>query len=127
MLRSAPVSLSTYCRHNGATRLVRMMTANGHWQVRRQCRICLQPFGSALPHAPGWDKLVVVDSGYHNPPCEVCGEQPTTNHHWLPRHIARAAGLAADEWPQAYLCHKHHMEWHRLVTPGLVSEADRVR
>lgn len=80
-----------------------------------------------MPHAPGWEKLPVVAPVYQNPPCAVCGAQPTTNHHWLPRHIAQAAGLACDDWPQSFLCHTHHMEWHGLVTPGLVPEADARR
>lgn len=125
---AASPARAAYCKHGGQSRIVRMQTANGHWQVRRQCLNCNEPFGSALAHAPGWENLPTVDSGYRNPPCEVhgCNEPMTTNHHWLPRHMARAAGLTADDWPQAYLCHKHHMIWHKLVTPGLVSEADKV-
>lgn len=118
---------STYCRHAGQSRIVRTQTANGHWQVRRQCGVCKDLFGTALAHSPGWENLPLVASAYQNPPCEVCGALPTTNHHWFPRHIASGAGLSCDAWPQSYLCHKHHMEWHRLVTPGLVPEADKVK
>ncbi len=125
MYPRTPPPASVYCRHAGKTRVVRTQTANGHWRLTRQCLTCQETFGQSLAKAPGWEMLPVVVTAEPNPPCAVCGEQPTTNHHWLPRHIAKAAGLVADDWPQAYLCHKHHMEWHRHVTPGLVPEADK--
>lgn len=121
----APVR-PAYCRHTGPSRNVRTQTANGHWQVRSQCMACSEMHGPAKAHAAGWEQLPIVAAVYLNPPCAVCGEQPTTNHHWLPRALANKAGLNCEAWPQAYLCHKHHMEWHGLVTPGLVSEGDKM-
>jgi hypothetical protein len=51
--------------------------------------------------------------------CARCGARDVELHHWAPRAMF---GEEADRWPQDYLCHDHHAEWHRTVTPGLVSE-----
>lgn len=84
-------------------------------------------FGDAIPHPSNFEALPVVDSGYISPPCAVfgCGKTPTTNHHWFPVSIARAAGYNGDDWPQNFLCEEHHMIWHGLVTRGLWSNADK--
>ena len=122
-----------YCRHEGASRMVRTQTASGMWRVTKQCRECRQTFGPSFTKPVDWEALPVVDNGYRTPdnraaPCVVngCTEAFTEYHHWLPRGIAGPAGEVADEWPGGYLCRKHHMRWHGLVTPGLVAEADQL-
>lgn len=128
--RSAPEpARPAYCRHAGKTRLVRTQVSNGAWRVTRQCLVCQATFGDALKKAPGWESLPVVDSGYRGQPCAVagCTETFTAYNHWFPQALARRNGLNPEDWPGAYLCHRHHMEWHRLVTPGLVPEADKVK
>ena len=70
--RPAPVRF--YCKHLGDNpALVRCMTANGSWQVRKRCNACGELFGSALKHVPGWENLPTVEGWNRNPPCEVCG------------------------------------------------------
>jgi len=51
--------------------------------------------------------------------CAVCGELGVDNHHWLPHYIAEKVGEDAEKWPQAWLCQKHHDEWHSLLTPNM--------
>ena len=123
--RTAP---TPYCRHIGKSRLVRTQAVNGAWRVTRQCLDCQQTFGQSLAKAPGWDSLPVVDTGYRNEPCAVrgCSETFTEYQHWLPQALDEQIGEVADDWPGAYLCRRHHMLWHGLVTPGLVSEGDKV-
>jgi len=46
-------------------------------------------------------------------PCDVCGSHDGTEyHHWAVRHIF---GDDADQWPGAFLCRTHHMEWHKRM------------
>lgn len=47
------------------------------------------------------------------PPCAVCGERGVQLHHWAPKELFPET---FEEWPQSYLCKKHHDEWHKAVT-----------
>lgn len=54
---------------------------------------------------------------YHMQPCEVCGDQGTTEeHHWAPRHLF---GDESYKWPTSLLCRACHQHWHRIVTPQM--------
>lgn len=48
--------------------------------------------------------------------CAVCGSSDVELHHFAPTHLF---GSESDKWPKAYLCRKHHKQWHDLVTPNM--------
>ena len=50
--------------------------------------------------------------------CAVCGQPGAEYHHWLPQAFADDVENHS-QWPGAYLCKKHHDEWHEIVTPYL--------
>lgn len=58
---------------------------------------------------------VGADYSLNNPPCKRCGAIGTELHHWAPKELFEDA----EEWPTAYLCPKHHQEWHNKVTNKL--------
>jgi hypothetical protein len=62
------------------------------------------------------DNLPVIGDYSQNEHCAVCGKPGTEYHHWAPRH---KFGDEADSWPGAYLCKKHHDQWHQIVTPTM--------
>ena len=57
------------------------------------------------------------------PRCARCGERAGEEHHWAPQ--ALFGKEEADRWPKDFLCKSCHDEWHRLVTPQLVTGACR--
>ena len=63
-----------------------------------------------------WDKLPLLKNlSLSSEPCVVCGINGTELHHFAPRYLFENA----DSWPTAYLCKKHHEEWHNKVTPNM--------
>ena len=56
-------------------------------------------------HTPEWK------SGDHLTYCVRCGKEGAQNHHFAPRSLFPDA----DEWPQGYLCEKHHTQWHNAL------------
>lgn len=99
----------TVCR-NGAVRAWFRCPEKGH-RVRD------------IKHAALWDEyglaaidLPTVPNHANDPiPCEVhgCDSEETELHHFFPRHIRGVE--VASLWPVAFLCRKHHAEWHELV------------
>ena len=63
--------------------------------------------------------LVRVVEVVKAPRCAKCGARGAELHHWAPR--AMFGTEEADRWPTDHLCKTCHDEWHRLVTPQLVS------
>jgi hypothetical protein len=68
---------------------------------------------------------IPILSDYRDPqqPCAICGEYGTEYNHWMPQMLAEREDVAP-EWPRwadmgAYLCRKHHILWHDLVTPWM--------
>jgi hypothetical protein len=62
--------------------------------------------------------LPTVQNSSKKTPCIICGE-PGEEHHFAPRIVADAFGDDWEKWPTAFLCIKHHLLWHRVVTPHL--------
>lgn len=56
--------------------------------------------------------------------CFVCGADEAELHHFAPRAYY---GKDCERWPKAYLCKRHHDEWHSVVTPGLHKKGKEVR
>jgi len=114
-----------YCKHDGNKQIVKVRTANGHWQARYLCLECMELTGTALDQKTHpLETLREFKTGYENPPCAVngCGKTETALHHFMPQSIGRAMNIDADKWPHCYLCKEHHIEWHTLVTPGLLKK-----
>ena len=60
---------------------------------------------------------VVVDADAKR--CARCGGRGAEEHHWAPQ--AMFGKEEADRWPKDYLCKSCHDQWHRMVTPQLVT------
>lgn len=60
-----------------------------------------------------------IESNYTNPEAVCCVEGCTANdvewHHFAPKHLF---GMNSDRWPAAWVCRKHHSEWHQLTRTG---------
>jgi hypothetical protein len=63
--------------------------------------------------------LVRVVEVLEAPRCARCGARGAEEHHWAPRAIFGKE--SADDWPKDFLCKACHDEWHRRVTPQLVT------
>lgn len=63
--------------------------------------------------------LVRVVEVLEAPRCARCGARGAEEHHWAPRAIFGKE--SADDWPKDFLCKSCHDEWHRRVTPQLVT------
>jgi hypothetical protein len=63
---------------------------------------------SALPLVPA------ADGGFPGE-CAVCGLDEVEWHHVAPRALF---GDEAELWPVVALCIPHHVQWHRVLTPG---------
>lgn len=100
-----------------------VVQSNGRPIWKLVCRYCGQT-SSALPVA-----LVVGAWGFAehdiewqrendpydaHPPCERlgCTAAVTEYHHFAPYNTFP---MEADQWPTAYLCREHHIEWHRRM------------
>ncbi len=118
-----------YCRHKAGFDLVKTTISNGSVQVRMFCHQCKDVYGQAVgQEAINIDALREFEvKGLTNPPCERCGSPYTERHHYMPRAMARKAGVNPEEWATGYLCDNCHNTWHRIVTPGLVPEAEKQR
>ena len=53
------------------------------------------------------------------PRCVRCGARGAEIHHWAPQAIFGTD--EANRWPKDFLCKSCHDEWHRRVTPQLVT------
>ncbi len=114
------------CKKKAWVKLVRNITASGISQIYWLCVSGEHPISN-----PGSDWIShqkIKDAGYdpNDLPvvknysgsnlCAVCGSPFAEYHHWAPHHLF---GDEADKWPAAYLCKKHHEQWHALVTPNM--------
>ena len=63
--------------------------------------------------------LVRVVERMVQPRCARCGSRGAEEHHWAPQAIFGKD--EANRWPKDFLCKPCHDEWHRLVTPELVT------
>jgi hypothetical protein len=98
------------------TKLTKRRIANGTWQVCEVCENCgknARGAGVCLAH----DNLRMEDveesvRPWPFPVCAVCGVEGAENHHFAPSEVF---GDQAHAWPTAYLCVKHHREWHNRM------------
>jgi hypothetical protein len=126
-----------HCQSEQHVKLRRRINANGATAVFWYCLTCQRSAelnGRALkheraaallaPHGKTIDDLPIVDDYRTNgEPCIICGERETEFNHWLPQTYATLPEIAS-EWSTwanvgAPLCHRHHLLWHRIVTPQL--------
>jgi hypothetical protein len=116
-----------YCKVLRRVELVRNITHAGISNIFWKCTICKRnASGTAkwIAHEPvinykiDIDQLPINEDGRIEH-CAVCGEIGVDNHHWLPRYLAEKVDEDAEKWPQAWLCKKHHKEWHDLLTPNM--------
>jgi hypothetical protein len=118
---------SIQCIHCGqitTAYLSRNITHAGVSNVFWKCERCNKNAnGSAkwIPHQPIQDfgidiDILPIEKDDRKECCVVCGELGTHYHHWAPRHLF---GDEADKWPGAFLCVKHHVHWHKLLTPKM--------
>lgn len=116
-----------YCRHRVGFELVKTTISNGSTQVRMLCHQCRDVYGAAVSQDDiDLEALQAFEvKGLINPPCERCGSPYTELHHYMPQSLARKARLNPEEWATGYLCDDCHNTWHRIVTPGLVPDAER--
>ena len=110
------------CGKPRPVRLVRNITANGISQVYWLCKFHNGAAGNYIQHdklkmfGVNVDRLPVIENYSSLFQCAVCGELGAELHHWAPRYIFDDL---AEKYPQSYLCHKHHMIWHELMTPEM--------
>lgn len=91
---------------------------NGSIQARIICLACNGWRSYALPHGmlriADIATLEIVFDVAERGVCQVrgCDELGAEVHHWAPRQYF---GDEADDWPMAYLCPRHHGEWHKRI------------
>lgn len=118
---------SDYLHRN--TWFVAVIFANGSRHCARQCSDC-------DARSAWYSKRELLERGVnpaelqvvydhrqeHADPCDVCGSTAGVElHHWAPQSLERLFREPA-AWPTALLCTECHSEWHRIVTPDLVSQ-----
>jgi hypothetical protein len=113
------------CDRKVLAKLIRNIVNSGASQVFWLCPICntnAMGAGQWIDHKKIIaSKLTTIENipvanDYRIDKCVVCGEVGTEYHHFAPKHLFHDE---ADKWPTAYLCKKHHDQWHRLVTPDM--------
>lgn len=104
------------CKQCGSTDIYYgvVIISSGAKVVRLMCRSCgknaIRPGFNFKASAFNLDELPIIDDyRENNPPCSVCDKSGTEYHHFAPRNVF---GAEADRWPGAWLCVKHHREWH---------------
>lgn len=123
------------CVHCGADIdclvMFRVVTASGIDQYRWACSVCWKFSTLTVDNIPhdvinSWVAAghiparadIPVWSDYTGERCAVCGAIGGELHHWAPEALADKFP-EWNSWPAAYLCRKHHREWHEVVTPYL--------
>jgi hypothetical protein len=98
------------------------INGNGAHVVVERCPKCGRNPHPGKPFLPikdyKWETLPLIEDRTKNSePCAVkgCERTDTEYHHFAPRHIF---GLACDDWPGAWICMKHHREWHMKTKTG---------
>lgn len=107
--------------------IVREQKSNGTWAIGYVCELCEGWTGDGecksywmrhehlRSHGIIIESLRVKGELARLQPCIICNE-PGELHHWAPQCVERQFE-EYNKWPTAYLCQKHHAEWHRIVTP----------
>lgn len=108
------------CRYCGRVpfEYCKVIMSSGEIHVTKRCRWCKsqigQYVGKKLITGIDIDTLpVFADYSLNNEPCAVCGARGTELHHWAPKELFPDD---FEQWPKAYLCPKHHQEWHNRIT-----------
>jgi hypothetical protein len=117
-------NISVVCQHCGCRRIAFGLHINrsGAKTVIARCSNCgynpikNKPFYSVkdfdIETMP-----VLMDDRPDSEPCAVCKEKRGSQyHHFAPRHLF---GTECEDWPGAWLCKKHHDQWHDIVTPNM--------
>jgi hypothetical protein len=116
------------CQHCSSDNIIyfAQINSNGAQVVAPRCGKCGQipvkgqPFVSKKDYA--WESLPLLQNlALSSEPCVVCGELGTEYHHFAPRFLFSDA----DSWPTAYLCARHHHEWHDKVTPDMAKKGKK--
>ena len=107
--------------------LRRNETMNGALQIGWYCTACEVWAIEGKPFISKWEAEQIV--GRHGktladvpfiggplgiPACAICGAPHTELHHFAPQEY-RDSFDNWQEWPTAYLCPRHHTQWHELV------------
>lgn len=126
--RKIPTRLNG-CQHpERALRAVR--ASNGAVHVATACLSCealSSWYGKRELAAAGVDLAVIpIERDYSAEdmaePCVVCGSRIGVEfHHFAPQTYRAYFSDPVGDWPVLPLCGYHHDEWHRVVTPELVS------
>jgi hypothetical protein len=114
------------CRHTDSHGYAILVAASGARHVVSWCFWCNERTGTGFVkrewcRANGIDPEeleIVKDNRSEDYPCAVCGHHETELHHWAPGYLADNFEDPHD-WPTAWLCRKHHEEWHHAVTPAM--------
>lgn len=110
------------CNRDTRAELVRTLSNSGVSMVYWRCIPCKRPITTKPKYIShdlirkeniDIEQLPIAISYVGTEVCAVCGEPGTEYHHFAPRYLFDDA----DRWPTAYLCKKHHKEWHDKVTP----------
>ena len=93
---------------------------NGTKAITKRCTLCHKvpdkkhPF-LPVENYPNWQKLPIWKDNNRKWEIECalvgCHEKGTELHHFAPKHLFENA----DDWPQEFLCKKHHEEWHKIT------------
>ena len=70
------------------------------------------------------EQIPVIADYRENVSCVVCGRPGAEYHHFAPQSLADFFGDDWHLWPTAYLCRKHHDQWHDIVTFYLPGRRD---
>jgi hypothetical protein len=116
----------TNCKRCGSEYInkYRQIARNGAVTIILRCANCGENPTPATPfHGkaafPEYETFPVLnDYREFGEPCAVrgCDDIETEYHHFAPRHLF---GNDAEDYPGAYLCRRHHKEWHDKVTPEM--------
>lgn len=99
----------------GVITLTKTIKSDGDFHIRVEKRNGQYIKFLSQKHLPSevLESITVGDDySLNNPPCKRCGERGTQLHHWAPKELFEDA----EDWPQDYLCKKHHQEWHDTIT-----------
>ena len=108
------------CRYCGRVpfEYCKVIMSSSEIHITRRCHWCKSQIGQwvskKLLNGIDLDTLpILADYQLNNEPCAVCGALGTELHHWAPKELFPDD---YEKWPKAYLCPKHHQEWHIRIT-----------
>ena len=88
------------------------------WIKHEEVEVLLKRYHKTL------DDILTVEDYSNLQPCVVCGE-PGEVHHWAPQALESEFGADWYKWPTAPLCLRHHLLWHKVITPTLSERRSR--